>query len=80
MIKEEIREKATKYCETQWRHYNSAIAGAFVDGAEWMRERMTEKAVEWIRTNWREYINGPDKDGCIAFAHWENDFRKAMEE
>ena len=43
-------------------------------------KRMIEKAVEWIRTNWREYINGPDKDGCIAFAHWENDFRKAMEE
>ena len=52
----------------------------FVRGAEWMQERMIEKAVEWIRTNWREYINGPDKDGCIAFAHWEKDFRRAMEE
>ena len=44
------------------------------------KREVVKKAVEWIRTNWREYINGPDKDGCIAFAHWENDFRKAMEE
>lgn len=42
MTKEEIREKATRYCETLWRHHNSAI----------------------VR----------------AFAHWENDFRRAMEE
>ena len=58
----------------------ASVQDHFIAGAEWMRERMIEKAVEWIRTNWREYINGPDKDGCIAFAHWENDFRRAMEE
>ena len=68
---------ALEYVE---KHEFADAMDAFEAGAEWMQERMIEKAVEWIRTNWREYINGPDKDGCIAFAHWENDFRRAMEE
>lgn len=57
-----------------------ALLYAVVKTAERTKKEMIKKAVEWIRTNWREYINGPDKDGCIAFAHWENDFRRAMEE
>lgn len=59
---------------------SGALLYAFVKAAEGTKREMIKKAVEWIRTNWREYINGPDKDGCIAFAHWENDFRRAMEE
>lgn len=78
MTKEEIRQAAQDWDGSGMA--TPAEEGAFIAGAEWMQERMIEKAVEWIRTNWREYINGPDKDGCIAFAHWENDFRKAMEE
>ena len=68
--------------EYLWKTHTEGVSiqDHFIAGAEWMQERMIEKAVEWIRTNWREYINGPDKDGCIAFAHWENDFRRAMEE
>ncbi len=58
---------------------NSILEG-YELGVERTKKEMIEKAADWIRTNWREYINGPDKDGCIAFAHWENDFRRAMEE
>lgn len=57
-----------------------SVQEGFVKGAEWMQEKMIEKATEWIRTNWREYINGPDKDGCISFAHWKNDFKQAMKD
>lgn len=57
-----------------------ALLYAVEKTAERTKREMIKKTVEWIRTNWREYINGPDKDGCIAFAHWENDFRRAMEE
>ncbi len=45
-----------------------------------IKKDIIEKAAEWIKTHWREYINGPNKDGCISFGHWENDFKKAMEE
>ena len=74
-IKEKLNKKAVGTYDANYPRRK-----AFIAGAEWMQEKMIEKAVGWIRTNWREYINGPDKDGCIAFAHWENDFRKAMEE
>ena len=74
-IKEKLNEKAVGTYDANYPRRK-----AFEAGAEWMQERMIEKAVKWIKTNWREYINGPDKDGCIAFAHWENDFRRAMEE
>lgn len=57
-----------------------ALLYAVEKTVERTKREVIEKAVEWIRTNWREYINGPDKDGCIAFAHWENDFRRAIEE
>lgn len=66
--------KMTEYNEGQ------ALLYAVNKTAERTKREMIQKAVEWIRTNWQEYINGPDKDGCIAFAHWENDFRKAMED
>ena len=83
MTKEEIIQAAQKESAYQLDIGSNAplsIQEGFIKGAEWMQERMIEKAAEWIRTNWREYINGPDKDGCIAFAHWENDFRRAMGE
>lgn len=81
MTKEELHIKAIQYANSRVESvYDLGLIQGFEDGAEWMKERVIEKAVEWIRTNWREYINGPDKDGCIAFAHWENDFRRAMEE
>ena len=57
-----------------------ALLYAVEKTAERTKREVVKKAVEWIRTNWREYINGPDKDGCISFAHWENDFKQAMEE
>ena len=43
------------------------------------RNKTADKACDWIRNNWREYMRGPDKDGCISFGGWENDFRKALE-
>jgi len=49
-------------------------------GYEQAEKDTIERAAEWFRTHWREYIIGPDADGCIGFGHWENDFRKAMEE
>ena len=40
---------------------------------------MIDKACKWITNNWREYVY-QDGDGIVHFGHWENDFRKAMEE
>lgn len=54
--------------------------GYFVKGYEQAEKDTIERAAEWFRTHWREYIMGPDADGCVGFGHWENDFRKAMEE
>lgn len=42
------------------------------------KENPTDKAVKWFKEHWRDYIMGPDKDGCIGFGHWEDDFRKYM--
>lgn len=43
------------------------------------KQETVERAVEWIKNNWREYVY-QDGDGIVHFGHWENDFRKAMEE
>ena len=56
-----------------------ALLYAVEKTAERTKKEMIEKAAEWIRSHWREYINGPDKDGCISFGHWENDFKQAMD-
>ena len=40
---------------------------------------LIDKAVKWLTNNWREYVY-QDGDGIVHFGHWENDFRKAMEE
>lgn len=81
----EVREgfiKGAEWMQAKMQETNEgqALLYAVEKTAERTKREMIEKAVEWIRTNWREYINGPDKDGCIAFAHWENDFRRAMED
>lgn len=52
----------------------------FIQGYEQAEKDTIKRAAEWIKTHWREYIIGPDADGCICFGHWENDFRKAMDE
>ena len=49
-------------------------------GYEHGEKETIDRAAEWFRTHWREYIMGPDADGCVGFGHWENDFKKAMEE
>lgn len=51
----------------------------FIQGAEWADRTMIDKAVKWLINNWREYVY-QDGDGIVHFGHWENDFRKAMEE
>lgn len=56
------------------------IRDYYIEGYEQAEKDTIERAMEWIKTHWREYIIGPDADGCICFGHWENDFRKAMEE
>jgi hypothetical protein len=43
------------------------------------KKALIDKAVKWITNNWREYVY-QDGDGIVHFGHWENDFRKAMEE
>lgn len=55
------------------------VPDIFAKGAEWMQEIMIEKACEWLKNKWREYVY-QDGDGIVHFGHWENDFRKAMEE
>lgn len=52
---------------------------AFERGMKEADKTMIDKACEWLRNNWREYIY-QDGDGIVGFGHWENDFRKAMEE
>lgn len=51
----------------------------FIQGAEWADRTLIDKAVKWLINNWREYVY-QDGDGIVHFGHWENDFRKAMEE
>ena len=43
------------------------------------KKALIDKAVKWLTNNWREYVY-QDGDGIVHFGHWENDFRKAMEE
>ena len=43
------------------------------------KKALIEKACQWFINNWREYVY-QDGDGIVHFGHWENDFRKAMEE
>lgn len=74
----EIQKASEEYI---WKPHidEASVQDHFIAGAEWMQEKMIEKTTDWIRSHWREYINGPDKDGCISFGHWENDFKQAME-
>ena len=80
--KEEIRQEAhRKY------PYEGGTKGLicensipiFIQGAKWADKTMIDKAVKWLTNNWREYVY-QDGDGIVHFGHWENDFRKAMEE
>lgn len=48
-------------------------------GVKLADKTMIEKVCKWFKNNWREYVY-QDKDGIVSFAHWESDFRKAMEE
>ena len=43
------------------------------------KKALIDKAVKWLTNNWREYVY-QDGDGIVHFGHWENNFRKAMEE
>ena len=43
------------------------------------KKALIDKVVKWLTNNWREYVY-QDGDGIVHFGHWENDFRKAMEE
>lgn len=51
----------------------------YADAIKWADKTMIDKAVEWLENNWREYVY-QDGDGVVHFGHYENDFRKAMEE
>ena len=53
--------------------------GVFGVGVIVGKQETVERVVEWIKNNWREYVY-QDGDGIVHFGHWENDFRKAMEE
>ena len=84
MTRREEIVKATKECRKDYvglgRHLTSNdIADAFEEGAYWADKTMIDKAREWLNNNWREYVY-QDGDGIVHFGHWENDFRKAMEE
>lgn len=57
------------------REEMSAIVHSHVESYQ---KKMVDKACEWIKHNWRNYIFGPDRDGCIGFGLWENDFRNYM--
>lgn len=43
------------------------------------KEEVIDKACDWLKGHWREYVWLTDND-VIHFGHWQNDFRKAMEE
>ena len=88
-MREEIKAKADKLGQVYfpdecnvWARENieaKFVSSACIEMAEWMQRKMIEKACEWLKNNWREYVY-QDGDGIIHFGHWENDFRKAMEE
>lgn len=48
-------------------------------GYEQAEKDTIERAIIWLKENWREYVWTTD-NGIPHFGHWENDFRKAMEE
>ena len=43
------------------------------------KKELIEKTVDWLQSNWRNYAY-QDADNIFHFGHWENDYRKAMEE
>lgn len=53
--------------------------GPFIEGYGQGEKKTIDRAVEWFKNNWREYVY-TDRDGTVHFGHWENNFRKAMEE
>ena len=71
--------RAKEYYESL-HHSGPFQAHHVIDVYEHAEKDTVNRAVEWLKENWRNYIMGPDADGCIGFGHWENDFRKAMEE
>lgn len=78
---EEIEKEAFNYINSDAvdpTHMQLAF-GDFINGAKWGDKTMLDRACEWLKNNWREYVY-QDKDGIVSFAHWESDFRKAMEE
>ena len=51
----------------------------YIAGYEQAEKDTIERAIKWLKENWREYVWTTD-NGIPHFGHWENDFRKAMEE
>ena len=51
----------------------------YIQGYEQAEKDTIERAIKWLKKNWREYVWTTD-NGIPHFGHWENDFRKAMEE
>ena len=51
----------------------------YIKGYEQAEKDTIERAIKWLKENWREYVWTTD-NGIPHFGHWENDFRKAMEE
>ena len=67
-------------CPSEFVDANVGKRIVFMEGYMQAEKDIVEMMVDWLDKNWRNYIMGPDADGCIAFGHWKNDFRKAIME
>lgn len=78
MTKEEIRQAAQDWDGSGMA--TPAEEGAFIKGAEWMKERMIEKAENWLGNNMFNSIN----NGVIINGYCVSDFierfKKAMQD
>lgn len=72
MTKEEIRQAAQDWDGSGMA--TPAEEGAFIAGAEWMRERTIEKACEWL------YVYYPTFERSKSFEDAWKHFKRAMEE
>ena len=77
------KERAFEHYATSTNPKNESIrrkkVWAYVLGYEQAEKDVVERAIVWLKENWREYVWTTD-NGISHFGHWENDFRKAMEE
>lgn len=80
MTKEEIIQAAQDWDGSGMA--TPAEEGAFIAGAEWMRERMIEKVAKWLRKNIDEDVSIPCGNviKIISADEFVEYFTKSMEE